>query len=155
MRVFTRDPEALELLAEASNPESGTPIASVGDLRTALMSIDPAYGSVVAQCLEDFDLSLVVNMAKLPRERETGQLVGAVARRYLDLTPEVIGSIDFDPELDRAINTMATFLSSHSRSTARLGAYDIALNILKRIHEPPRVAREPIYETELAGAATE
>ena len=154
-RVFTRDPEALELLAEASNPESGTPIASVGELRTALASIDPAYDSLVAQCLEDFDVSLVVNMARSPRERETGQVVRGVARRYLDLAPDVIGWIDYDPEVDRAINNMATFLSSHSRSTARLGAYDIALTILKKIHEPPRVAPESIFEPELTEAATE
>ena len=132
-RVLTRDPAALELLTEASNPESGTPIASVGDLRAALESIDPAYGPLVAQCLEDFDLSLVVNMAKSPRERETGQVVRGVARRYLDLAPDVIGWIDYDPEVDRAINNMATFLSNHSRSAARLGAYDIALKILKKI----------------------
>ena len=138
-RAFAKHEEVLELLEAASNPTAGSAISSVADLRKALATIDPAHAETATRCLEDLDIGLVVNMTRTAKERETGQLVRAVAQRYLDISPEALGVIDFDGEVDRAINHMTSFLSQQSRSTARLGAYDIATKVLQKM----RNARAP------------
>jgi flagellar biosynthesis protein FlhG len=147
-RVFTRDAEALALIGMASNPDTGSTVSSVADLRKALEALDPEYPSLVARCLDELDMSLVVNMVRTPRERESGQVVRTVAQKYLDLSPEPMGWIDFDPEVDRSINNMAAFLTSKSRSAARMGVYDVATKILRKVQDAPRASTEPIFEPE-------
>jgi hypothetical protein len=76
----------------------------MADLRTALGAIDPEYPGLVARCLDELDMSIVVNMVRTPRDRDSGHVVRTVAEKYLELSPAPMGWIDFDPEVDRSIN---------------------------------------------------
>jgi flagellar biosynthesis protein FlhG len=132
-RAFSRDSEALAIIEAAADPGNGSTIASVADLRAAL---GPERAERVTQCVTEMDLSIVMNMARTPRDRQCGRIVCSVAQQYLDLTLHVAGVIDEDPELDGAVNRMAQFLAERGRSAARLGVYDLTARIVRAARTP-------------------
>jgi flagellar biosynthesis protein FlhG len=140
-RAFSRDADALAIIEAAADPGNGNTIASVADLRVAL---GPDRAELAAHCISEMDLSIVVNMARTPRDRQCGRIVCSVAQQYLDLTPQMAGVIDEDPELDGAVNRMPQFLAEHGRSAARLGVYDLTARIVQAARAP----RAPTPETE-------
>ncbi len=147
-RVFTRDAEALELIEAAANPDSGSTVRSVADLRKALSAMSPEQEQLITRCMEDLQMSLVLNMVREPRERNVAHVVSSVAQRYLDVTPDVLGVVEFDPALDRSINSMSSYLDGHRQGNARVGMYDITNKILKRIREGVALPDEPVFEPE-------
>jgi flagellar biosynthesis protein FlhG len=143
-RAFSRDTEALAIIEAAADPGNGNTIASVADLRTAL---GPDRAELATQCVSEMDLSIVVNMTRTPRDRQCGRIVCSVAQQYLDLTPQLAGVIDEDPELDGAVNRMAQFLAERGRSAARLGVYDLTTRIVQAARAP-RTPTPDVPDTE-------
>lgn len=148
VRVFSRDPEVLEMVHATANSGHGTTMRSVADLQAAVGAISVDHQLLFSRCLDELQMSLVVNMVRGPREREAARVVSSVAERYLGVAPDVLGHVDYDPELDRSINGMSTYLMGGSPSTARVGIYDITSKVLQRLQEGIATADEPVFEPE-------
>lgn len=148
VRVFSRDPEVLEMVHATANSGHGTTMRSVADLQAAVGAISVDHQLLFSRCLDELQMSLVVNMVRGPREREAARVVSSVAERYLGVAPDVLGHVDYDPELDRSINGMSTYLMGGSPSTARVGIYDITSKVLQRLQQGIATADEPVFEPE-------
>ena len=148
VRVFSRDPEALEMIHATANSGHGTTIRSVADLRAAIGAISVDNQLLFSRCLDELQMSLVVNMVRGPREREAARVVSSVAEKYLGVAPDVLGYVDYDPELDRSINVMSAYLMGGSPSSARVGIYDITSKVLQRLQQGVATAEEPVFEPE-------
>jgi len=148
-RVFTRDAEALELISAAADSGNGGGVRSVSDLRAAIGAMSADNALLMARCMDELRMSLVLNMVREPRERDVARVVSGVAQKYLDVTPDVLGTVDYDPELDRAINHMPAFLEGARQSRARVGLYEITAKVLRKIKEPVAAATaDPVFEPE-------
>ncbi len=147
-RVFSRDAEALELVNEAANPGNGSSIRSLADLRGAIAALGFDQQLLMTRAMDELQMSLVLNMVREPRERNVANVVRGVAQKYLDITPDVLGIVEFDPELERAINTMPAFLTGNRPSKARVGVYDITNRVLKKVKEGVVRTDEPVFEPE-------
>ena len=154
-RVFTRDADALELIHAAADSGNASAVRSVADLRAAIGAMSPENEQLMARCTQELQMSLVLNMVREPRERDAARVVSSVAQRYLDVSPDVLGIVDYDPELDRSINSMPKYLEGGRLGSARLGLYDITSKVLKRIREGVAPTPEPIFEPEDDPALTE
>jgi flagellar biosynthesis protein FlhG len=154
-RVFTRDKEALELIHAAADSGNASAVRSVADLRATISAMSPEHQQLMARCTQELQMSLVLNMVREPRERDAARVVSSVAQRYLDVSPDVLGIVDYDPELDRSINSMPKYLEGGRLGSARLGMYDITSKVLKRVREGVTPTPEPIFEPEDDPALTE
>jgi len=147
-RVFSRDADALELIEAAANAGNGSSIRSLADLRVAITALGVDQQLLMARAMDELQVSLVLNMVRETRERNVANVVSGVAQKYLDITPDVLGVVDFDPELDRAINSMPAYLTGNRQSRAHAGMYDITSKVLKKIKEGVAPGPEPVFEPE-------
>ena len=93
---------------------------------------------------------IIVNMIRNEKERNVAKVVHDVSEKYLDISPESLGFVDYDPLLEKSINKMESFLMGGKSNSATTQVYDIAMKILKRtpketgkIHPPVnRIQRE-------------
>ncbi len=147
-RVFSRDNEVLELIHTAANAGNGGMVRSVADLSAAIGRMSDDHARLMARCASELQMSLVLNMVRNQQERDAARVVSGVAQRYLDISPDVLGVIDYDAELDRSINLMSTYLDGHRQGAARHGMYEITGRVLKRIREDAIAAvPEPVFES--------
>lgn len=145
-RVFSRDTEVLEMIHATADPGSGTTLRTVGDLRAAISALSADHRILMTRCMDELQMSLVVNMVRDPRERDTARVISSVAQKYLDLSPDILGYIDYDPELGRSINSMSAFLEGGIQNNARPGVYDITTTVLKKIRQGVVTTPEPLFE---------
>jgi flagellar biosynthesis protein FlhG len=148
VRVFSHDAEVLEMVHATANSGYGTTMQSVADLRAAVGALSEDHQALFSRCLDELQISLVVNMVRGSREREAARVVSNVAERYLGVSPDVLGHVDYDPELDRSINAMSTYLTGGGPSSARVGIYDITSKVLQRLQQGVAGASEPVFEPE-------
>ncbi|HYC21698.1 MAG TPA: P-loop NTPase [Candidatus Bathyarchaeia archaeon] len=151
-RAFAKDDEALALIQPTVS--SGLDrLDSIGELRGAMHRLAGDRQQLLDACLEEIKIDLLVNMARTVKEREVGQVVRSVAEKYLELSLDYLGFVNYDPELERSINRMATFLTTGANSIARSCMYDIATKILRRVQgEQTTPAAAPASPTAPAAA---
>jgi flagellar biosynthesis protein FlhG len=141
-RAFAKDDEALALVQPTVS--SGLDrLDSIGELRSAMHRLGGNREQVLDTCLEEIQIDLLVNMARSAKEREVGQVVRSVAEKYLELSLDYLGFVNYDPELERSINHMSTFLTTGANSIARSCMYDISNKILRRVQGDQAMAAAP------------
>ena len=59
--------------------------------------------------MNHFEIFLVVNMVKTELDRKAGQIIQKVCADFLDLRPQIFGSLVYDPEVEKAVNQMLPF----------------------------------------------
>ncbi|MEW6188140.1 MAG: P-loop NTPase [Thermodesulfobacteriota bacterium] len=128
---FKKEPEAVDLIDQATFPTSEKCIDSVAKLHEALSAIDRAYSDKLIDILNSFNIHLLVNMVRDPKEKNVAAIIKSVSKNYLGLDLEIFGSIPFDGPLGTSINNMASFLTSEKEGFSRYSFYELALKVLK------------------------
>ena len=93
----------------------------------------PDVLEVAKKSVHAFRIEMVVNMARNPKEESFGQVIGEVCRRYLEIDMHTLGSVPYDPTIERWAMRMEHGSFGHEGTDGALRAtYDIAYEILTR-----------------------
>ena len=128
-REFARDNEVLLLLHHAGDRD--TKISSIEDILTHLQGKAPEKYIRLKDMMTHFKIHLVVNMVKTELERKAGQIIQKVCADFLNLRPQIFGSLVYDPEVEKAVNQMLPFPMRSMNSPAAIGLQHIAMEIIK------------------------
>jgi flagellar biosynthesis protein FlhG len=136
-REFTRDEEVLLLLNRAGSRH--TKISSIDDILRHLHEKDPEKYLRLKSMIDHFEIFFVVNMVKTELDRKAGQIIQKVCADFLNLQPEIFGSLVYDSEVEKSVNQMVPFPLRSLESPAALGLRHIAGELLKKanVQEQP------------------
>jgi flagellar biosynthesis protein FlhG len=150
-RDFAKDDEILQLLYQGGGAENGNNISTVQDLLDHFQHVNPEKHVWLTQALWDFHLFLVVNMVKSNADLKAPEIIHSVCRDFLNIQPEILGQVPFDPGIEAAISQMVPFPLHQRKSKAMVGLDQIALKLVRQSRLPRvnwRGAREaPEEET--------
>ena len=130
-RVFSKDAEALQLIQNAISDKEKK-VESIPELKKTLQSLGQERELLLSSCFDDMKPGIIVNMIRNEKERNVAKVVHDVSEKYLDISPESLGFVDYDPLLEKSINKMESFLMGGKSNSATTQVYDIAMKILKR-----------------------
>ena len=136
MQVFSREPEAKELIRLASSAVEDESIDSMDKLKESLRNLDQQYETDLNAFLESLQIKTIINMVREDRERDVGNIVKSVAFNYLSLPLENYGFVPYDRILSNSINKMAEFLKNRKDSLSSVSFHDIAGNIIRNGNKP-------------------
>jgi flagellar biosynthesis protein FlhG len=145
-RVFSKNPEGLELIKRVSNPVTEESIDSIERLKEVFKSLEIEQQSKLENCLEELRIKIIVNMVREDRERKVGDIVKNVARNYLSLSLENLGIVQYDKILSMSINNMPEFLTQKRDSISGICFYDIAGKIIKDSRSPNNSSIPPAHK---------
>jgi flagellar biosynthesis protein FlhG len=128
-REFTRDDDVLLLLHHAGNRHGK--ISSIEEIMEQLRGKAPEKYARLKSMMDHFEIFLVVNMVKTELDRKAGQIIQKVCADFLNLRPQIFGSLVYDPEVEKAVNMMLPFPMRCLESPAAKGLQHIASQLLK------------------------
>jgi flagellar biosynthesis protein FlhG len=129
--AFNRDDEALELLKRTSRATEGETIDSMAKLFEAFNDLGEEYQKILMECLHEINIKLLVNMVNYPNEKNVSNIIRSVAKNYLNLEVESLGTIQYDTLLHESINNMAGLLNNRKGGVAANNFYEIACRMLQ------------------------
>jgi flagellar biosynthesis protein FlhG len=129
--AFNRDDEALELLKRTSHVTEGETIDSMAKLFEAFNDLGEEYQKILMECLNEINIKLLVNMVNYPNEKNVSNIIRSVAKNYLNLEVESLGTIQYDTLLHESINNMAGLLNNRKGGVAANNFYEIACRMLQ------------------------
>lgn len=130
-RVFSKDREALQLIQNAISDKEKK-FESIPELRKRLNSLGQEREILLSSCFDNMKPDIIINMIRNEKERNVAKVIHDVSEKYLDISPEYLGFIDYDPVLEKSINKMEAFLMAGKSHGINMQVYDITLKILKR-----------------------
>jgi flagellar biosynthesis protein FlhG len=129
--AFNRDDEALELLKRTSHVTEGETIDSMAKLFEAFNDLGEEYQKILMECLNEINIKLLVNMVNYPNEKNVSNIIRSVAKNYLNLEVESLGTIQYDTLLHESINNMVGLLNNRKGGVAANNFYEIACRMLQ------------------------
>ena len=127
-------PTSLNGLLDGVHGRSDRPVPqSVEEIFDEIATNAPDVLEVAQKAVHSFRVEMVVNMARNPKEESFGQVIGEVCRRYLEIDMHTLGSIPYDPTIERWAMRMEHGSFGHEgRDGALRATYGIAYEILTR-----------------------
>jgi flagellar biosynthesis protein FlhG len=130
-QTFSKNLEALDLIRRASYSMQGETIDSIAKLYDALKPLGNGYQEMLADCVHQLKIKLLVNMVRDAKEKNVATIIKSVAKNYLGLEVELFGVVQYDDMLNASINRMSGFLIDGRESVANISFYDVAYKIVK------------------------
>jgi flagellar biosynthesis protein FlhG len=131
-RDFAKDDEILQLLYQGGDAEAGNDINTIQDLLDHFKDANPEKHARLSQALWDFHLFLVVNMVKTNADLKAPEIIRSVCRDFLNIQPDIMGQVLYDPGVEAAISQMVPFPLHQKKSKAMVGLEQIALNLVRQ-----------------------
>ncbi len=128
---FKKNPPILELIEEATSVGQEKGLDSMAKLHEAVRARDPEASERMLDLLNQFNIYLVVNMVREPKENQVANIIQSVAKNYLGIDIEVLGSVASDHVLAMHINNLSAYLKSEKESTSRYHYYEMAMKVMK------------------------
>jgi flagellar biosynthesis protein FlhG len=140
-REFTRDNGVLRLLHNAGNRDAK--ISSIENILTHLQGEAPEKYALLKNLIDHFKMYLVVNMVKTEADSKAGQIIQKVCHDFLNIRPQIFGTLEYDSEVEKAVNQMLPFPMRSQNSPAAKGLQHIALDFIKEagLAEQPRASK--------------
>ncbi len=125
-------PTALRGLLDGAHGRIDRPIPqSVEEILDETQTHAPDCLKAVQEAISSFQVKLIVNMTRSPKEEGFGRVISEVCQRYLEIGVASLGSVPFDPTVERWASRMdlGTFGQEGSQGALR-ATYEIAYGIL-------------------------
>ena len=135
-RDFAKDDEILQLLYQGGDAETGNNFSNIQDLLDHFKDANPEKHARLTQALWDFHLFLVVNMVRSNADLKAPEIIRSVCRDFLNIQPDIMGQVLFDPGVEAAISQMVPFPLHHKKSKAMVGLEQIALKLVRQSRLP-------------------
>lgn len=129
---FKKDVECMKIIERSINPKGTEKIESIDELRDAFWIIGEEKYRKLNNCLNEFNIDVIVNMVKNKRDINVGKVIQSVAENYLNLNIEYPGHINYDHILENSINDMSDFLTTFSNSIFGDCLFDIADKMIRK-----------------------
>jgi flagellar biosynthesis protein FlhG len=107
-REFAKDREVLELLYQEGAADEE--VLTMDDLVDQVRGTAPDKSLRLLNVLQDFQVFLVTNMVKTEQDARSAEIIQKVCADFLNITPPILGSLPFDPLVEKAVNKMAISL---------------------------------------------
>lgn len=144
-REFSRDDEVLLLLQQAGSRLAK--LHSMEDILNHLQNKDAEKYARLKQIIDRFEIFFVVNMVKSELDRKAAQVIQKVCQDFLNLQPQIFGTLAYDPEVEKAVNQMLPFPTRSQNSPAALGLQHIAVQVLKEAKLVDTTSAPPLAAT--------
>jgi flagellar biosynthesis protein FlhG len=131
-RDFAKDDEVLQLLYQGGEAEVGNSVNTIQNLLDYFKEANPEKHARLSQALWDFHLFLVVNMVRNNADRKAPEIIRSVCRDFLNIQPDIMGEVLFDPGVEAAISQMVPFPLHQKKSKAMAGLEQIALTLVRQ-----------------------
>jgi len=152
-REFSKDEEMLNFLFQTGINSRQTNTQSLGELMSYIKEKDPEKYLQMGQLLGDFRLFLIVNLVKSHADLRSPEIIKSVCHDFLNIQPEILGHVVYDPAVEAAISQMMPFPLDQKRSKVTMGLEEIALKMVKESRLPKSSwgsSREAVDEVELS-----
>ncbi len=133
-REFSRDGEVLALLYEDDAADDD--ISSMNDLVAQVRRVAPEKCFRLLKVLRDFDVFLATNMVKSDQDFRSAEIVQSVCADFLNIKPQILGHLLYDPMVEVAINQMVPSLLHQRDNKIARGLEQVAKRIV-RLARPP------------------
>ena len=144
---MAKDQVVMDLLYQSEEGGQSS-IGTISELLAQLREKAPRSHDRVLQLLIDYQIFLVVNMVKSNTDLTSPEIINSVCTDFLNLKPEVMGHVAYDPALEAAVNRMSQFPLSNKKSKAAGDLAQIALKIVKESMLPRSSWSTPAAEPE-------
>jgi flagellar biosynthesis protein FlhG len=142
-REFAREDQVLSLFYDDKNTVNDE-IVSINDLLARVKEISPEKLFQLVGIIKPYRLFLVTNMVKNEQDLRSSEIIQSVCEDYLNIKPEVLGHIFYDPVVEVAINRMTPGLLQE-RTNRMVKCYEqIARKLMKLSLEP---SQTPVVES--------
>jgi flagellar biosynthesis protein FlhG len=108
-REFAREDQVLSLFLNDSTTVADE-VASIDDLLARVRQISPEKLFQLVGVVKPYRLFLVPNMVKNEQDIRSPEIIQSVCEDFLNIKPEILGHIFYDPVVEVAINRMAPAL---------------------------------------------
>jgi flagellar biosynthesis protein FlhG len=153
---FKNDPDSMALINQAVYAQDSK-IKTIDELVEKSSILGPEVQSRLSECVGQMTTGLVVNMVREQMDVQLGRSMIGVANKYLSLDPEYLGFIEYDKTLDKSVNRMAEFLNEGSDIITKIGFYDLANKIVKKLYKEskglPHAGRKSAHTGTPAGVS--
>ena len=130
-RMVSQKPSLHELIKVAMNPKNESKMRTIRDL---LKAVQKSYGKKMTQeiisAIHQVQPLLITNFARDGRDANAGKIVKLVAEKYLTVNAKEIGSIEYDPIMEKKISQMVPISELDSTSPARVSMAQIVPYLL-------------------------
>lgn len=100
----------------------------------------PEAASEIQNAITDLRIQLVVNSVRSPKEEKVGDLIADVCHRFLSVSVETLGTVPYDPSIEKWASTMEPDAIGKGNGGAFHAIYEIAYGLLERSPAARRVA---------------
>lgn len=150
-REFSKDQEILDILYQGSEETAeGGSIGTVSELLTQIQEKIPDRYDRLINMLTDYHLYLLINMVKSNTDLKTPEIIRSVCTDFLNLDPEIMGHVPYDPVIEAAVDTMKLIPWGQKKSKAVDALAQLAVKIIKESMLPRTVS-----QTQMAAADEE
>jgi flagellar biosynthesis protein FlhG len=142
-REFAKEDQVLSLFYGDQNTVSGE-IVSINDLLARVRQISPEKLFQLMGIIKPYRLFLVTNMVKNEQDLRSPEIIQSVCEDFLNIKPEILGHVFYDPVVEVAINRMSPALLQE-RTNRMVKCYEqIARKLMKMSLQP---AETPVTES--------
>jgi flagellar biosynthesis protein FlhG len=141
-REFAKDHDMLRLVLQTEGTPPEAKVDSVEELLLQMPKDGEERLNRLLNLLRNFQFFLVVNMVRETPDLQAARIIEKVCESFLNVKPEILGHILFDPEIEKAVNQMVPFPLNRQDSPAALDFKEIALSFLMHCYDQPDAARE-------------
>jgi flagellar biosynthesis protein FlhG len=127
---FAKQEELFRLVEQIDRKDAEVPLHSLAELLEQIKDFAPEIYFRMQRVLDDFQLFLVVNMVRAEGEEKSPEIIRTVCSEFLCLRPQILGTLDYDPVVEQAVNRTAPQLLLHSKSQAGAGLLQMAKRLL-------------------------
>lgn len=132
-REFSRNTRLGPLIQRASDPNTEAPITTLDDLVKYFTEVDQSYADRLQEILDTFNLFIINNMIRRPKDRQSAEIIRTVCLKYLGLKRvTTLGSIPFDPQIDDCVNRMRPAFMTNTKSTSAPEFYSLVSAIIRK-----------------------
>jgi flagellar biosynthesis protein FlhG len=134
-REFAKEDQVLSLFYDDDKTVSDE-IASINDLLAKVRQISPEKLFQLVGIIKPYRLFLVTNMVKNEQDLRSSEIIQSVCEDFLNIKPEILGHVFYDPVVEVAINRMSPKLLQE-RTNRMVKCYEqIARKMMKLKTKP-------------------
>jgi flagellar biosynthesis protein FlhG len=134
-REFAKEDQVLSLFYDDDKTVSDE-IASINDLLVKVRQISPEKLFQLVGIIKPYRLFLVTNMVKNEQDLRSSEIIQSVCEDFLNIKPEILGHVFYDPVVEVAINRMSPKLLQE-RTNRMVKCYEqIARKMMKLKTKP-------------------
>ncbi len=133
-REFAKDDDILSLLYEDDAIDEE--ISSMDDLVAQIRRVAPEKCFRLLKVLRDFEVFLVTNMVKSDQDFRSAEIIQSVCADFLNIKPQILGHLLYDPLVEVAINQMVPSLLHERDNKIVRGLEQVAKRMVRLARHP-------------------